>query len=87
MELNVDNIREQIKTQEAEVIAFSKSAQEEINKRQQNVQTAQMELQNLVKQYQKEIDRKEGAIEGLKVLIGEQTPVEDKPKARKPKKA
>lgn len=69
-----DEIRNTIKTKQDEVVAFSKAAQEEVNQRQQAIQQAQIELQNLVRSFQKEIDRKEGAVEQLKALIGEDKP-------------
>lgn len=71
-----DQIRETIKTKEQEVIAFSKAAQDEVNKRQQAIQQSQIELQNLVRSFQKEIDRREGAVEQLKALIGETKPTD-----------
>jgi hypothetical protein len=71
-----DQIRETIKAKEQEVVAFSKAAQDEVNKRQQAIQQSQLELQALVRNFQKEIDRREGAVEQLKALIGETTPTE-----------
>jgi predicted nucleic acid-binding Zn-ribbon protein len=72
--LTESDIRTQIKTKEDELKAFTTTAQEQVNKRQQAIQQAQMEQQNEIKNLQREIDHREGALEYLKSLIGEETP-------------
>lgn len=76
-----NELLEKIKTQEQGTIEFANSAQTEVNKRQQEIQQKNVELQNVIKAFQKEIDRREGAIDQLKALVTDE-PVEDTPEPK-----
>ena len=64
-----ESINEQIKAKTGELMAFAAECQEEVNKRQQAIQKSQQDLQALVKQFQQECDRKDGAIMQLQELV------------------
>jgi len=65
-----DQLTAKVETLKKEAQAFATAAQEEVNKKSQELQQKQGELQNLVKSFQKEIDRREGAIAAINDLLG-----------------
>lgn len=75
-------IKAQLKVKELEAETFSKKAQEDLNQRGQVIQQANQDLQTQVRIYQSEIDKRLGAIEALKAMIGE-TKAEKKPRKTK----
>jgi uncharacterized protein YdaT len=70
-------IEDQIKVKKSEAEAFSASAQEELNKRNREIQKQTADLQNLARSFQTEIDKRAGAIESLQAII---TPTDTDPK-------
>lgn len=64
-------IKAQIKAKEDEFKQFSEDAQKELDRRNQDIQKAQSDLQALLRQYQSDVDRRAGAIESLKALVSE----------------
>ena len=67
--LTTDSIKEQIKAKKADMEKFAKEAQDELNARNQKIQADTNELQELVKKFQSQVDKRAGAIESLEALI------------------
>ena len=84
MELNADTVKEQVKAKKADLEKFAKEAQDELTSRNQNIQKQNTELQELVRKFQSEIDKRMGAIESLETLVATPKPkVVPKPKEKK----
>ncbi len=67
--ITTKDVNDKIKALEEEFKTFSSTAQEELNQRNQSIQTAQQELQARLKLLQQELDKRAGAIDALKALV------------------
>lgn len=75
MELSDIAINAKIEELRKSLEVYAGAAQAEINTKRTAIQTATNELQELVKQAQREVDRREGAMEQLKELLTKEVPL------------
>jgi oligoendopeptidase F len=72
-------IQAKIKEQTASMEAYAKAAQNNIDAKRSEIQSATEQLQQLVKVAQSEVDQRRGAIDQLKSLIAPQSEVTEVP--------